>query len=212
MHLGGHRGRVSVVTPPADAPITLDAIKAHLRVEHDDDDTLLSEMIASAVDWIDGASVAGSSVTGWLGRSLYPRTLRLTLDRPPCRVVRLPGPPVTAINTITVRDSDDDLTVIYDSDVGSPVDTIGLVSDFTAEPAAIRPDDAIGWPSDIKNDIDAVRIEYVAGYTDVPPAISQWLKLVVGKLYRDREASILGVSEVGYEFAVRLLDNLRVRY
>ena len=201
-------GRVSVLVAPASDPISLDdpgGVKQHLRVDDPSEDDLITNALQGAVNEID-------SPDGWLGRSLITRTLRLTLDRYPPRVVYLPGPPVTEIKKITVRDSDDNLDVIYDS--VAPADEIGLMSDLTAAPALIWPDDTIGWPSDIKGGPDSVRIDYVAGYADedaIPRAIRQWLLMRTAELYRDREPSVLGVASNPLRHADRMLDSLRVR-
>lgn len=195
---------MSVATAPASAPITTVDLKAHLRIDHSDEDDQLDAYLAAAVGEID-------SPHGWLGRSLFTRTLRLTLDAYPPRIIYLPGPPVTLIETITVRDSEDDLNVIYDD--GTAVDLIGLMSDLTAEPALIWADDTIGWPSDIKSGPDSMRIDYTAGsaVADIPKTIRQWLLMRTGELYRDREASMLGIPSTRLHHADRMLDSLRVR-
>lgn len=199
---------MSVLVAPASDPISLDdpgGLKQHLRVDDPSEDDLITNALQAAVNEID-------SPGGWLGRSVITRTLRLTLDRAPPPIVYLPGPPVTEIKTITVRDSDDNLDVIYDAD--TVVDEIGLMSDLTAEPALIWPDDAIGWPSDIKSGPDSVRIDYVAGYANeaaIPRAIRQWLLMRTAELYRDREPSVLGIASNPLQHADRMLDSLRIR-
>ncbi len=197
-------GRVSVVTAPTSAPIPTAEVKAHLRIDHDGEDTQLDDYLSAAVGEID-------SPHGWLGRSLITRTLRLTLDAYPPRIIYLPGPPVTAVKTITVRDGEDNTDIIFDADTA--VDLINLMSDFTAEPALIWADDNIGWPSDIKGGVDSMRIDYVAGYAvaDLPKTIRQWLLMRTGELYRDREASMLGIPSTRLYHADRMLDGLRVR-
>jgi uncharacterized phiE125 gp8 family phage protein len=199
-------GRVSVLVAPTSDPLALDGeVKKHLRIDHEGENDELLSAVKAAVQEIDAPH-------GWLGRSLITRTLRLTLDGYPPSVVYLPGPPVTEVKKITVRESDDTLEVIYDADLS--IDTIGLMSDLTAEPALIWPDDAIGWPADVKGGVDSVRIDYVAGYADadaVPSVIKQWLLMRVGELYRDRELSALGVAESRLTHADRMLDNWRVR-
>jgi len=201
-------GRVSVVTPPASYPLEVDGesgVKKHLRIDHVGEDTELEDLIRAATDEIDAPH-------GWLGRSLITRTLRLTLDGYPPPIVYLPGPPVTSITKITIRDQDDSSVVIYDP--AAPTDDIGLMYDLTAEPALIWPDGNIGWPSGIKGGIDSVRVDYVAGYADadaVPRAIRQWLLMRIGELYRDRETSVLGFASNRLPHADRMLDNWRVR-
>lgn len=199
-------GRVSVVTAATALPVSVDSdVKPHLRIDHDVEDTGLEADVLAAAGQL-------ATPSGWLGRSLMPQRLKLTLDAPPARVIYLPGPPVTAVKTIKVRESDDTITTIYDAD--APTDTIGLITDLDAEPALIWPDDDIGWPSDIKYGPDSMQIEYLAGYADadaLPREIRMWILQRVAELYRDRDASILGVASNHFDHFDRLLDNLRVR-
>jgi uncharacterized phiE125 gp8 family phage protein len=199
-------GRVSVLVAPASAPLDVDDdVKPHLRISHNGEDAKLARLVSAAVGEPDAP-------TGWLGRSIITRTLRLTLDAAPARVIYLPGPPTTKIENISYRDTDDNIVVIYDPDAG-PVDTIGLITDLTSEPALIWPDEDIGWPTDIKSGPDSMRIDYVTGYANaaaVPDVINQWLLLRVGELYRDPEASVLAIGSTPLAHAARMLDGMRV--
>lgn len=58
---------VTVISPPKSV-LTLEQAKRHLRVDHEDDDEYIADLIAVAVGWLDGP-------TGWLGRSLGMQTL-----------------------------------------------------------------------------------------------------------------------------------------
>jgi uncharacterized phiE125 gp8 family phage protein len=191
-------GRVSVVTPPAGDLVSLSDLKLHLRVEHSDDDALISRALRSAVEELD-------SPRGWLGRSLLSRTLRLTLDESPPDVLFLPGPPVTSVTTVTYRNTDDEFVEI---------DADDYLTDLTAEPALLWIG-ADGWPSDIKcSGPDLLRVDYVAGYASraaVPAPVAQWLLIRVGELYRDREASVLGTIPTPLRHVERMLDNHRIR-
>lgn len=190
-------GRVSVVTPNAGEVVVTADVKAHLRIDHSTEDTLIAALMAAAVNEID-------SPNGWLGRSLLSRTLRLTLDAPPPDVLYLPGPPVTAINSVKYRDEDDAFVTI---------DSADYLSDLTAEPALLWIGED-GWPSGMQQGPDCLRVEYVAGYASaaaIPKAVRQWLLIRAAELYRDREGSVLGVPSTPLRHVDRMLDNLRVR-
>lgn len=70
------------ITPPVELPVTRDAFKAHVRVDYDDDDTLLDGYIAAAVAHLDGytgilgrcicTQTWGVPFTGWMGRFTLP--------------------------------------------------------------------------------------------------------------------------------------------
>jgi len=206
MDLGCQNGRVSVVTPPTLRPVSVAEVEAHMRLPQNAETNWILDAIEAAVGEIDAPA-------GWLGRSLAPRTLRLTLDAAPPPIVYLPGPPVLAVKTIKVRGSDDAITTVYDADADPAVDELELQFDLTAAPALIWPSDEIGWPSDIKGGVDCMRIDYTAGYVEaaVPKTVKQWLLMRLGELYRDREASIVGTSVTRHQHADRMLDNYRVR-
>jgi len=201
----GDIGRVSVVTPATVLPLTVAQIKKHLRIDHNEEDDELGDWLATAIGEIEHPN-------GWLGRSLMPQRLKLTFDAPPPRVIALPGPPVTEVKTIKTRGADDTITTIYNADLA--IDTIGLITDYDAEPALIWPDDDIGWPSDIKTGPDSMQIEYLAGYADaasLPGPIRSWLYVRIGELYRDRERSMLNATSTRLSHVDRMLDNLRIR-
>lgn len=77
----------TLVTPPTDPVVLLDDLRLYLRVDHDDDLTLIESLGAAAVAHLDGWS-------GLLGRCIMPQTWRITVDA--AGEVVLPMPDVTA--------------------------------------------------------------------------------------------------------------------
>lgn len=187
--------RLSVVTPPTGEVMTVAELKTHLRVDGSTEDTYIASLLTAAIGEIDTPS-------GWLGRSLLSRTLRLTFDEAPGDLIYLPGPPVSALSSITYRDITNAWVTMASTDYDK---------DVTASPALVWPLDV--WPSDMIGGVDGVRVQYVAGYTNgaaVPQPIRQWLLLRVGEMYRDREASIIGDTAARLHHADRMLDAWRV--
>jgi hypothetical protein len=64
-----------LVTPPADMPVTLEEVKAHLRVVHDDEDDDITDKIAGAVAALDAWG-------GLLGRAIMPQTWAVDVTGP----------------------------------------------------------------------------------------------------------------------------------
>jgi hypothetical protein len=64
-----------LVTPPASLPVTLDAMKAHLRVVHDSDDADIAAKQAGAVAMLDGWG-------GVLGRCIMPQVWAVDVTGP----------------------------------------------------------------------------------------------------------------------------------
>jgi len=174
-----------LVAAPAEAPVSLAEAKAHLRVEHDEDDTLLAVMIDAATQRLDGR-------TGILRRCLMRQTWRVDLSGfPRSGIIPLPVFLLPAVS----------ITVAY-TDAG------GTVVDLAAGDAAllgtvtgpvVRRSAGIAWPLTAVAD-DAVRITCVCGSAtaaDVPAPIRSAILLMVGDLYRNRETTGQGSATLG---------------
>lgn len=67
--------RLQRVTAPTDPVVTLAEAKLHLRVDSDDEDTIIESMIDAAVEYLDAEN-------GVLGRALAPQEWEVTFDGP----------------------------------------------------------------------------------------------------------------------------------
>jgi hypothetical protein len=56
-----------LITPPANLPVALEDLRQHLRIDHADDDVLITELAAAAVGHLDGFA-------GVLGRAILRQT------------------------------------------------------------------------------------------------------------------------------------------
>lgn len=168
-----------LVTPPAadDPVVTLEAAKAHLRAEGDEEDGLIGSLVAAAVSHLDGYS-------GILGRALVTQTWRIDLDGF-CGEIRLPLPAATVASIKWMASDGVTLTTISASNYQLQADALG---------SFVRFKDAYGYPSDLA-ETQSVRVEFTAGYgaaAAVPAAIKQAILLMVGHWYANREAVNVG--------------------
>lgn len=85
-----------LITAPTAQPVTLNEMKAHLRVVHDDDDGDIEERIASATAHLDGWG-------GVLGRCLMPQTWAIDVEG--AGPHRLPFPEATDVTADGVSGS-----------------------------------------------------------------------------------------------------------
>ncbi|MEN9903698.1 MAG: hypothetical protein RLZZ555_263 [Pseudomonadota bacterium] len=181
------------ITQPASEPITLAEAKAHLRLTHDDEDLLISSMI----------SAARAACEDRLQRTLITSSWRLTLPafQP---IIFLAMGDVQSVTAVTYTDQDGATQTFSPSTYqlgrsnGRPV----LV------PAAGQ-----SWPDTQAGVIEAVSIDYVAGYgasaLNVPAPLKAWILLALGDLFENRQATSIGNTVNPLPFADGLLDTYR---
>jgi uncharacterized phiE125 gp8 family phage protein len=168
------------VAAPASAPVTLAEAKAHLRVDHDQDDALITAAIDAATGHLDG-------IGGILGRALIAQQWREHVGFwPASRSIGLALAPVTDILSVVARDADGVETTL---DPGA----------YRLLSGASRPTVLIGLDATLPTldcAPDAVTITYAAGYGDdpgeVPAALRSAILLMVGDLYRFTDSVAIG--------------------
>lgn len=182
---------LKLITPPADL-ISLAEAKAHLLVDHDDDDATITFLILAATQYVDAK-------TGWLGRALMTQTWDLIVDAfptptttccwpvasvmsPSSAAIQIPWPPLQSVESVKYIDQNGDQQIMPATD---------YMVDNVSEPGWIIP--VTAWPA-TKAVANAVSIRFVAGYGDAPAdvdaPIRQALFLFIGHLYENREAVI----------------------
>lgn len=181
-----------LVTAPAATPVSLGQAKAHLRVEHTDDDYLITGLIEAVTARLDGWS-------GILGRALVTQTWRQDFQEfPSGDVLRLPLHPVQSVSSVTYADAAGATQTLSPSLYRFAVDALG--------PAIVLDDDAV-WPVTDERPA-AVSVTFVCGTVPslVPGAIKSAMLLMIGDLYRFTESAVSGsVSEVPMPVSVQAL-------
>jgi len=160
---------------PATMPVSLAEAKAHLRVDHGDQDDLISAQIRAATAWLDGWS-------GILGRALITQTWRQEFGRFADHLP-LPLAPVTAIDSISYFDAGNVQQVLDPGLYALHTDAFG---------AHVVPQSGNAWPATCRRP-DAVSITFTAGYgaaADVPEPIRQAILLIVQRLFDGADTSI----------------------
>ncbi len=182
--------RVVVVTAPEPVVSTEEA-KAHLRVNHPDEDALIEAMVAAATAHIDGPE-------GWLGRAIGRQTLEARFDAFEPFGQSLPCPPVISIVSVTYID------------VNGVEQTLAPTA-FDLFDCDITPAWASSWPS-VRSQREAVRVRYEAGYTTLPKPLRAAILLMVSDLWSNRgTVSTVTASEIPLSTSVAsLLSPYRV--
>ena len=186
---------LKLITAPSTLPVTLAEAKAHLRIDHADEDTLITAFLHTAV--------AGAEHE--TGRALMAQTWEVTLDAFP-DAVELTRTPVQSITSVTYANSAGAPTVL--SNVFYSLDAADEFGWAYVVPAY---DGA--WP-ETRDEINAVKVRYVAGYAsaaEVPAAIKSWILLQVGALYENRESEAVKLGR-GSALKMGFVDALLARY
>lgn len=173
---------LTVVSPPASLPVTLEQAKLQVNVTGSARDDLLTIYLEAATD----------AMEGFLGRSLIDQTWDLTLNALPDDdgAVELLRPPLIEL-----------VGVFYTDDAGDEQEV--AASDYTLDLSGALPKVRLAgssWPT--ARDIPgSARLRYRAGYLDqgvsppvanVPPAIKAGILLYLGDLYAFRESFVAG--------------------
>src|SRR5262245_61305309 len=164
---------LTLITPPADEPVSLAEIKKHMGVDHTDDDAYIGMLLAAARMTIDGRD-------GWLGRTLVTQTWDYVLDAFPTGEIYLPLLPVQSVASIVYWDT---------GGLSQTVDAANYELDLASYQHWIFPLEGFAWPATLGG-INTVQIRLVAGYgnpAQVPAPIRAALMLMCAEMYERRE-------------------------
>lgn len=166
----GSYAPVRTVAPDA-TPVSLDEAKAHLRVDSDDEDDLISLLIDAAVSELDGW-------TGTLGRCLIAQTWRQSFDGFAPRL-GLPMP-AASVGSVVYTDADGAEQTLGSDQYALRHDALG---------SFVEPAFEASWPA-VQGGAGSVRVTFISGSDadDVPAAIKAAILLRVGDLYANRDA------------------------
>lgn len=168
--------KIVVTAAPATEPVTLAELKAQLRIDHTDEDTLLGTYIQAAREICESMT----------GRRMITRTEKLFLDFfPPCDTIVIPAAPVSAVGAIVTRDEDEVPTAFASTNY--IVDTSGPVAKIVLKSGS-------SWATLASNakPVNAIEIPFTSGYASalaVPENMKLALKLLAGHYYENREDS-----------------------
>ncbi|PPD12161.1 head-tail connector protein [Methylophilus sp.] len=181
---------------PASEPVTLEQAKAQCRVDHADEDDLITALIKPARELAEHRT----------GRALITQTCEWVLPCLDGDKIAFPVAPVQSISSITYLDS---------NGVEQTLPTSVYALDKTGNGKHyLRLKCGQSWPS-VLSQFDAVKITFVAGYgdaDDVPAAVKQWMLLVIAFWYKNKESATDGsvVTELPTTFCEGLLHTVKI--
>jgi uncharacterized phiE125 gp8 family phage protein len=167
---------LTLVTAPAEEPITLAEAKLHLRVSHAEEDALITRLIKSARRRCEAET----------RRALVTQTWDLVLPEWPCedRRIVVPLAPLQTITSVSYVDPAGATVVLPSGDYKVRPGSPGLVMLRASK----------SWPS-LTSDPDPITVRFVAGYgaaAAVPESLLHGMLLLIGSGYEHREDRVTG--------------------
>lgn len=151
---------LDLITAPSVEPVTLNEVKLALRIDNNDEDGLLINMIRAARE----------AAENYLRRSLITQTWQLQYDSCVPNRVALPKGPVQSIESVKIIDSDWNETTM--SDAAYYLNAGKEILVFEVSPIGM-----------------IIQIRYVTGYGEmenVPQQIKQGMLNHIANMYEDR--------------------------
>ena len=170
--------------------VTAAEVKAHARIDHDDDDT-----------WIDNAIKAARYL---LENETRRQFITATYEQvysafPNNNVFRLVRPPLISVTSIGYTDTDGNAQTVISSD---------YVVDTKAEPGLVTLAYGEIWPSTY-DEANVVTVTFQAGYgaatTDVPEPIRQAALMLIAHWYEFRPAVVVGTVSKDIEWGIKAM-------
>lgn len=211
-----NRYRLSLTTPPAIYPVTLEQVKDFLRITGTDEDSLLTNYI----------TVATGSAENYTRRAFITQTYKMFMDHYPMQnketwwtgvkelpistltdtgVIEIPKPPLQSVTSFTTYDNNNTSAVFDSSNY-----YVSTYSGDYAENGRLTLKDGSVYPYFTRNS-DGIEIEFTSGYgdtaDDVPWQIKQGILQEISYMYQHREECGGGIKCC---VAKGLLESFRV--
>ena len=166
-----------LVTGPTQEPLTLENAKLYARIDYDDDDKIIMELIKSARRWVEGQTHRALVTSTWD----YTIDWNWPIDQAGLQRIRLPIGPVASVTSITYQDG-----TSPDPTLAASQYTVAR-SDFHTR---IVPAYNVEWPT-TRCVAEAITVRFVAGQAvgDVDPALLMAVTMMFGHLYERRDAA-----------------------
>lgn len=196
-------GAPTVIVGPSQEPITVDEAKAQTRVTWSNEDAIFPGMIQTAREMCE-EDLGIALLTQTLEQPLdcFPRNNR-SVHLPHFRNVydghnghyfsredseiRVPRPPLQSVTSVTYYDA---------AGVPTVWDPLEYLVDTDSFPGRIVPKSYKWWPALVPlQPVNGVRIRFVAGWADptlIPYRLKSGMLLIIGSLYKNREAEVSG--------------------
>lgn len=157
---------ITDLMPPDSEPVTLEAAKLFLRIDHDDENSLINDLIRSAREQIETLC----------SQTLIQRQQQAIWTQPFSSCLRFPTNPIQAVSNVVVYFPDGQEQSITDFDVN-----------LRATPATLGFD----IPKGVSTIVATIHAGYGATAEDIPMPLRQAILLLIGQGYEQRNGNDL---------------------
>ena len=190
---------LTISSGPAAEPVTLAEAKSHLRVDHSEEDALITSLILAA-----RIQAETHTKLAFVDQTFVYKIDRFPPNGPVDSLLILPRSPLDSVSSVTYLDTAGDsqtlATSVYEVDTASLPGRIRLKFDQV-------------WPN-TRTHPEVVTITFIAGYgtlTSVPENIKAAIKLLVANYYEQRAPVVVGTTASEIPLSVeRLLSDATV--
>ena len=177
-----------------DTIITVADLKAHMRVTHTAEDTLITALRSAAISWIE--EHCNIKLGSYTARGYLPGFYN----------AYIPVGPVTAITEVKYQTT-------ADKDYASDLTTLAAgnwYTDTISQPARIAFRD---YPQVYEYALTPVVVTFTSGYSTMPAPVLQAIRLLVADMYENRQEEVIGAITTRLKFGLdALLNPFRIIY
>lgn len=177
-----------------DTIITVADLKAHMRVTHTAEDTLISALRSAAISWIE--EHCNIKLGSYTARGYLPGFYN----------AYIPIGPVTSISEVKYQTT-------ADKDYVTDLSTLAAgnwYTDTISQPARIAFRD---YPQVYDYALMPVVVTFTAGYSTMPAPVLQAIRLLVADMYENRQEEVTGTITTRLKFGLdALLNPFRIIY
>ena len=163
---------LTLVTGPTKEPLTLQQAKDHLRLDTDDDDLLVLDLIKAARTWVEGQTKRAIITQTWNYDIDYEWPFKFGTPR-----ITLPLNPVASVTSISYLDSDGASQTLASNQYAVAARTHG---------SFIVPAYDVEWPT-VRCMPSAITVRFVAGEASCPKPLERAIAILVTHMYENRE-------------------------
>jgi uncharacterized phiE125 gp8 family phage protein len=192
-------------TAPTVEPVTLDEVKRHIRVDVDntDDDDYLETLITASRQRVEVITWRKLITQTWYA---YPR------DWPSGNYIELPFGNLQSVTSATI-DGVNGIKYLDDDGDEAAWNSDEYIVGTDYQKGRITLGNGYTWPNETLYPSNPIEIEFLCGYglaADVPGQIKHAMKIILGEMFENREASVVGTIYASIDTVNDLLSDYRL--